>query len=135
MAKERGMVMDEKTEKAMQELSEISERFQAAMKVEEEHQEQYWNSLTKEQQLMVFCAISRRIFDGEIKQGGSYRYVLYDVFEFGPEAYVPAQCAGYLDIHNAIYTGKDEERLLKEFAEFAKIDEELVSQYLQKKYF
>ena len=127
--------MDEKTEKAMQELSEISERFQAAMKAEEEHQEQYWNSLTKEQQLMVFCAISRRIYDGEIKQGGTDRYVLYNVFGFGSEAYVPAQCAGYMEIHNAIFTGKDEEVLLKNFAEFAKIDEQVVSQFLQKKYF
>ena len=127
--------MDEKTEKAMQELSEISERFQEAMKAEEEHQEQYWNSLSKEQQLMVFCAVSRRIFDGEIKQGGSYRYVLYDVFRFGPEAYVPAQMSGYMEIHNAIYTGKDEEILLKNFAEFAKIDPEVVSQYLLRKYF
>ena len=127
--------MDEKTEKAMQELSEISDRFQAAMKAEEEHQEQYWNSLTKEQQLMAFCAISRRIYDGEIKQGGTYRYVLYNVFGFGSEAYVPAQCAGYMEIHNAIFTGKDEEVLLKEFAEFAKIDEQVVSQYLQKKHF
>ena len=104
--------MDEKTEKAMQELSEISERFQEAMKAEEEHQEQYWNSLTKEQQLMAFCAISRRIFDGEIKQGGTYRYVLYNVFGFGSEAYVPAQCAGYMEIHNALFTGRDEEVLL-----------------------
>ena len=126
--------MDEKTEKAMQELSEISDRFQAAMKAEEEHQEQYWNSLTKEQQLMAFCAISRRIYDGEIKQGGTYRYVLYNVFGFGSEAYVPAQCAGYMEIHNAIFTGKDEEVLLKNFAEFAKIDEQVVSQFLQKKY-
>jgi len=135
MAKERGMVMDENTEKALQELSEMSQKFEAAMKAEEEHQEQYWNSLSKEQQLMAFCAISRRIFDGEIKQGGSYRYVLYDVFGFGPEAYVPAQCAGYLDIHNAIFTGKDEERILKEFADYAKIDAEVLSQYIQRKYF
>ena len=127
--------MDEKTEKALQELSEISERFQESMKAEEEHQEQYWNSLSKEQQLMAFCAISRRIFDGEIKQGGSYRYVLYDVFGFGPEAYVPAQCAGYLEIHNAIFTGKDEERILKQFADYAKIDAEVLSQYIQRKYF
>ena len=127
--------MDEKTEKAMQELSEISDRFKAAMKAEEEHQEQYWNSLTKEQQLMAFCAISRRIYDGEIKQGGTYRYVLYNVFGFGSEAYVSAQCAGYMEIHNAIFTGRDEEVLLKNFAEFAKIDEQVVSQYLQKKHF
>lgn len=127
--------MDEKTEKAMQELSEISDRFQAAMKAEEEHQEQYWNSLTKEQQLMAFCAISRRIYDGEIKQGGTYRYVLYNVFGFGSEAYVSAQCAGYMEIHNALFTGRDEEVLLKNFAEFAKIDEQVVSQYLQKKHF
>ena len=126
--------MDENTEKALQEMSEISQRFEAAMKAEEEHQEQYWNSLSKEQQLMVFCAISRRIFDGEIKQGGSYRYVLYDVFGFGPEAYVPAQCAGYLSIHNAIYTSEQEHKLLEHFATVNGLPKESVTEYYAKHY-
>lgn len=129
------MKTPEEIEAAMQELAEISERFQAAMKEDEEKQEKYWNSLSKEQQLDAFCAISRRIYDGELKQGGTYRYVLYNVFGFGPEAYVPAQMAGYMEIHNALFTGKDEEQLLKNFAKFANVEEEKVSQYIQKKYF
>lgn len=129
------MKTPEEIEAAMQELTEISNRFQAAMKEDEEKQEKYWNSLSKEQQLDAFCAISRRICDGELKQGGTYRYVLYDVFGFGPESYVPAQMAGYMEIHNALYTGRDEEKLLKDFAKFASIDEEKVSQYIQKKHF
>jgi hypothetical protein len=64
--------------------------------------EAFWESLTKEQQLQAFCAVSRRIRKGEIELGGSYRYVLYQVFGFGPEAYAPAMYAGYMDIHNAI---------------------------------
>jgi hypothetical protein len=76
--------------------------YQEAMESFEKEQEEYWNSLTKEQQLKAFCAVVRRIYKGELVDQGSYRYVLYDVFGFGPEAYTQAQDAGYLDIHNAI---------------------------------
>ena len=77
------------------------------MKEIEEKSEQYWNSLTKEQQLDVFCAISRRIYRGEIDEQGSYRYVLYQVFGFDESSYLQAQCAGYLAIHNSIYSGQN----------------------------
>lgn len=125
---------NDKVEQAMQELAELSQKFEALMKVEEEHQEKYWNSLSKEQQLMVFCAVTRRIYDGEIIKKGTYRYVLYDVFGFGPEAYVQAQVAGYLQVHNAIFNG-DEEDIIKNFAKFANINDEVVSEYFKKKYF
>lgn len=88
-------------------LEEASKTFNEAMKSIEDKSEQYYNSLTKEQQLDVFCAVSRRIYRGEIEEQGSYRYVLYQVFGFGPEAYAQAQCAGYLAIHNSIYSGQN----------------------------
>jgi hypothetical protein len=88
-------------------LEETRKTFNQVMKELEDKSEQYYNSLTKEQQLDVFCAISRRIYRGEIEQQGSYRYVLYDVFGFGTEAYAQAQCAGYLAIHNSIYSGQN----------------------------
>jgi hypothetical protein len=69
----------------------------------EKESEVYWNSLSKEDQLKAFCAVSRRIHQGELVERGTYRYVLYDVFQFGPEAYAPAQMANYLEIHNALY--------------------------------
>lgn len=88
-------------------LEEASKVFNETMKSIEDKSEEYYNSLTKEQQLDAFCAISRRIYRGEIELQGSYRHVLYDVFGFGTEAYAQAQCAGYLAIHNSIYAGQN----------------------------
>jgi hypothetical protein len=82
---------------------EISKTFNEAMDEVEKESEEYWNSLSKEDQLKAFCAVSRRIYQGELVKRGTYRYVLYDVFGFGPEAYAPAQMANYLEIHNALY--------------------------------
>jgi len=108
---------------------EISNAFNEAMKRIEEAQEEYWNSLTKEQQLDAFCAVVRRIRQGDMIDKGSYRYVLYQVFDFGTEAYMPAQMAGYLDIHNAIFTSEQEARLLESFAKFHGLPEDAVSRY------
>ena len=106
------MPTDEQTLKAWDELSEL---FNNAMNEIEQQHEEYWNSLTKEQQLAAFCAVSRRIHQGELVDQGSYRHVLYGVFGWGPEAYAPAQLAGYLDIHNAIHEPDHDRRLLEEF--------------------
>lgn len=83
----------------------------------EKDSEEAWNNLDEDTKLHVFCAVSKKIRKGELEDNGSYRYILYDVFGFGPEAYVPAQLSGYLDIHNAIY---DSKRLV-EMAEKIKI--------------
>lgn len=107
--------MDTDKETALSAMAEFSQLFQEAMDALEVEQENYWNSLSKEQQLMAFCAVVRRIYKGDIEDRGSYRYVLYQVFGFGPEAYAPAQLAGYLSIHNAIFTHDHESRLLKAF--------------------
>lgn len=104
-------------------LEEISKIFNDAMKEIENKQEEYWNSLTKDQQLMVFCAVVRRIFKGEIENKGTYRWVLYNVFGFGTESYVQAQDAGYLAIHNAIFSPEHESRMLHAFCTKYKIDD------------
>ncbi len=105
----RIMVKAMSNEDRLKSLEEISKIFNEAMAEVEKESEDFWNSLSKEDQLKAFCAISRRIYKGEIEDKGTYRYVLYDVFGFGPEAYAPAQLAGYLTIHNAIYEGVDNE--------------------------
>ena len=102
-------------EDRLKSLEEISKIFNEAMAEVEKESEDFWNSLSKEDQLKAFCAVSRRILKGEIEERGSYRYVLYDVFGFGPEAYAPAQLAGYLEIHNSIYGPDHDDRLLKAF--------------------
>jgi hypothetical protein len=97
-----------KKEKTLVEaLAACHEPFMQAMQTIEDQSESYWNSLSKEQQLDAFCAVVRRLYKGEIELNGSYRYVLYDVFGFGPDAYVSAQMSGYLDLHNSIYTAAE----------------------------
>lgn len=82
---------------------EMSKTFNDAMDQYQEDSEKVWNSLSYEDQLKVFCAVVRRIHDGELVKGRSYRGMLYEIFNFGPDAYAAAQMSGYMDIHNALY--------------------------------
>jgi hypothetical protein len=91
----------------LQELAAVGEAMREAAKQFDADSEAAWNALDKDQQLMLFCAVVRRIYQGEIKERQSYRGVLYDVFEFGPDSYAPAQYAGYLTIHNMLYEAVD----------------------------
>lgn len=100
----------------LEKIKELSIDFNAVMKEVENEEEKYWNSLTKEQQLCCFNSVCRRIIKGEFEDKGTYRYVLYEIFGFGPEAYARAQMAGYLDIHNSIFSAENEEKLLAAFA-------------------
>lgn len=92
----------DKSETFLDSLQQLSEIYMEGMDYVEKESEEYWNSLSKEEQLKVFCAVIRRIYQGELVEKRSYRGVLYDLFNFGPEAYSAAQYAGYLAIHNSI---------------------------------
>ena len=92
-------------------------------------QEAFWNSLSKEDQLKAFCAVVRRINDGE-SEGHSYRGMLYGVFGFGPEAYAQAQLAGFLELHNNIVDSDYDGRLLRAFCKKNGLDEKLVEDWL-----
>ena len=69
--------------------------------------DEYWNNLPYEDQLKAFYSVVKRIYRGEIKDKGSYRWVLYDVFNFGPEAYGLGMDCGYMYLHNAIFDGEE----------------------------
>lgn len=97
--------------------------FNAVMEHIKNEEEAYWNSLSKEQQLCAFNSVCRRIVKGELEDKGSYRYVLYDVFGFGMEAYARAQLAGYLTIHNSIWDSQQEEKLLAAFAKSLDVED------------
>lgn len=118
-------------------LEESSGTFVAAMKEIEDDQEQFWESLSKDDQLKAFCAVARRIYDGEIRNGRSYRGVLYETFGFGPEAYSQAQMSGYLSIHNSIYDGEHMRELLIKFCKDNTIidAEEKVDQFIKRECF
>lgn len=64
----------------------------------------FWNGLSYDDRLKAFYSVCKRIHKGDMEDRGSYRYVLYTVFGFGPDAYSIGMDCGYLDIHNSIYT-------------------------------
>lgn len=112
---------------ALARLSEIGEQMREAYEKIKGEQEEYWNSLSKEQQLDLFCCVVRRLVDGELKDKGSYRYILYDVFGFGMESYALALDAGFMSLHNSIFSTEEEEELIdKENEACARIVEECV---------
>jgi hypothetical protein len=86
-----------------QELHNSFQRWE--VELEEDH-DNYWNGLSKDDQLKAFCSVMRRLYKAEIEQNSSYRHTLYDVFGFGPESYAQAQVSGFLAIHNAIWDGE-----------------------------
>ena len=92
-------------------LRESSNVYMEAMKEIEKEQEAYWNSLSKDDQLKAFCAVSRRILQAELIDKGSYRHALYGVFGFGPESYTQGMECGYMAIHNGIMDEVHDERL------------------------
>ena len=112
-------------------LDDLAESFSDYINTLKNKQEEYWNSLTKEQQLDVFCAVVRRICQGELDDKGTYRYVLYDIFKFGPESYGAAQMAGFLDLHNQILAPEALLNTVEHFAEFAKVDQSVIDQYIK----
>jgi hypothetical protein len=87
---------------AVSELHALSDVYKKAQEAIIEQQEQFWNSFTKQQQLDLFCAVVRRIYQAEIVERRSYRGTLYDVFGFDADAYGLAMEAGYVTLHNSI---------------------------------
>jgi hypothetical protein len=118
--------------KSLEELEKLSEVFNTAMEEIKKESENFWNSFSKNDQLKLFCAVSRRIFEGELEQKGSYRYILYNIFGFDTSAYAQAQYAGYVDIHNAIYDKpRFKEKIKKLLIEFGKLNTILTEEDLE----
>lgn len=88
-------------------LSNASREWEEAAKEYEVKNDAWWNSLTETEREDAFYAVVKRIYQGEIKERGSYRYVLYNVFGFGPGMYVQGMECGYMELHNAIYTHEE----------------------------
>lgn len=80
----------------------------------EEKADEFWNTLSYHEKLMAFYSVVSRIHKGELEQKASYRYVLYDIFGFEPDAYTLGIDCGYLDLHNSIYSYQEIQEMLKE---------------------
>lgn len=80
----------------------FSKIYEDARVADEKEANGFWDSLSYDDKCNAFHAVVSRIFDGDIKQRGSYRYVLYDIFKFGPDMYTRGMDCGYMALHNSI---------------------------------
>jgi len=92
-----------------------------------------WNSLDNDTKMDMFYAVVKRLVQSELKDRGTYRWALYDVFGFGLEAYEMGLRCGFMNLHNAVYTKEDIEALLqhkmKKHLENPSFDERPVAEF------
>lgn len=70
-----------------------------------------YESLDHDEKLKWFCAVVQKIVQAEVDSESTFRHTLYGHFGFKESSYVPANIAGYMSIHNLIFSGKDMEEL------------------------
>lgn len=88
-------------------MKQVREAFARARKANQEDADNFWNNLSYDDKCNAFHAVVERIHKGDIVDRGSYRWVLYDVFHFGPDMYARGMDCGYMAIHNSIVDGED----------------------------
>jgi hypothetical protein len=111
--------MSEERSRALAELSELGELFEETQRDYDKRTDEWWESLSEDQRQDAFYSVVKRLVKGELRDRGTYRYVLYDVFGFDASSYVMGMNCGYMELHNSIYT-QEEMRELR--------DRELASQ-------
>lgn len=105
--------MSDKPNQSLRELLDSDQMKEIRRQIQESNLEyekdcnQFWDNLDYEDQLKAFYSVCKLIRKGDIEERGTYRYVLYDVFGFGMDAYMIGMECGYMDIHNFIAQGTD----------------------------
>ena len=80
-------------------ISEILGQIKEAYDDYDKHLEELVEKCDYETKLAVTAWVFRNIVE-HAKEGGSYRYLIYDRLDFGPDAYVPLFEAGGMEISN-----------------------------------
>jgi hypothetical protein len=89
-------------EKALDGLAKLSQMMEESRNQYEAENNAWWDSLTEKEREDAFYAVCKRIHKAEIKDQGSYRYALYDVFGFDEGMYMRGMDCGFMDLHNSI---------------------------------
>ena len=106
-SKLEGIDMDEKQEKALDDLAKLSQQMEESRNQYEEENDAWWDGLTEKEREDAFYAVCKRIHKAELMDYGTYRYALYDVFGFDGGMYMHGMNCGFMAIHNAIGDGED----------------------------
>ena len=95
------------TNNALDTLAEIGQEMEKNRKVYEHDNDTWWNGLTEQEREDAFYAVVKRIHKAEIEDCGSYRWALYDVFDFDPGMYMKGMDCGYMNLHNSIFDSNE----------------------------
>ena len=82
----------------------------------------WWDSLTEEEREKAFYAVISRMYQAEVKERGTYRYALYDVFRFDMSMYAAGMDCGYMELHNALFDA-EEYRKMRDITRFEVVDD------------
>ena len=63
--------------------------------------ENVFKNLDYDDRLALMAYITRVLYN-HMKEGGTYRYLIYDRLEFDMDSYAVLQLAGLLDVHNKL---------------------------------
>ena len=114
--------MNQEQNKALDGLAKLSQELEKSRKIYEHDNDTWWNGLSETEREDAFYAVVKRIFKADIKDRGTYRWALYDVFGFDGGMYMRGMDCGYMAIHNAIGDGEDYQKM-RHVNRFEVIDE------------
>ena len=97
--------MNDNKKELLEGLEELREAQQKAREDYEIMNDAWWNGLSEEDREEAFYAVCKRIHKAELKDRGTYRWALYDVFGFDMGMYGRGMDCGFMALHNAIYDG------------------------------
>ena len=104
---------------------EYQQFLEAEVNAEKDYKEKakdYFDTLDTDTKLLLFYHITNTIYENYFIDKGSYRGLLYDKFDFCPEAYGLGYSSGMFAIHNAIFTPDEIEENLNKLATHLKLE-------------
>ena len=113
--------MNEKQAKALDGLSKFSQQMEESRKQYEAENNAWWDGLTEKEREDAFYAVCKRIHKAELKDQGTYRYALYDVFGFDMNMYTRGMECGFMDLHNSIID-EDQKATLRKHSRMKKVN-------------
>lgn len=97
-----------------QEYQEHLMLFENAKIVFDKQCKDFFDSLEYDDQLKVFYHVVKNIYEGCLIDQGSYRHIIYNKFNFGPDSYALGMDCGLLELNNSIYSHEEISNALKD---------------------
>jgi hypothetical protein len=110
--------MDNNEFESLDKVKNLSQIIRDEKQKQDKEAKDFFENLSQDDQLKAFYHICRIIWLGEIIERRTYRGVLYEMFNFGPEAYSLGMDCGYFDIHNELGLSCDINESLDQIFEY-----------------